>query len=189
MQRKGWKVEFPTFVSGCLQRFACSCLLSEAWKQLPCALRAELQCFCWCDQGGAHRGTTPLVSPSAWHAHHFQWSLFPSLGLCLLFFLQTDTHQSKGCSVLASPSAWGHEMCIFHYFVILCLYLAFQASFSKARAPKGMSPGHGSENPIKAGLTHLCELSLTIKGLEIIPHSYSLLNAEWWMCCLYPGSR
>lgn len=60
MQRKGWKVEFPTFVSGCLQRFACSCLLSEAWKQLPCALRAELQCSCLCGQGRAHQGTTPL---------------------------------------------------------------------------------------------------------------------------------
>lgn len=83
--------------------------------------------------------------------------------------------------MLASPSAWGHEMCIFHYFVILCFIFGFSGFILQGKSswrPKGMSPGHGSENSIEAGLTHLCELSLTIKGLEIIPHSYSLLNAE-----------
>lgn len=81
---------------------------------------------------------------------------------------------------------------LFYVWLYLACIRCFSVFIPQGRSswwPKEASPGHHRENSRKAGLKHLSELLLTTEGLQIIPHSYSLLNAERWMCCLYPGSR
>lgn len=83
--------------------------------------------------------------------------------------------------------------CSIIMLLYVCLYLAcyvlFQSSFSRAGVPgaqKRLPLVMAGKTPAELGSI---SVSLIIKGLQITPHTYSLLNAELWMCCLYLGSR